>query len=75
MLCKIIGIMEMDDSLLMSLCYIIGNKETTGDILADFACHIVALYADNGRVLVGILLLYLFVVALDKAEDLLVGSI
>jgi hypothetical protein len=75
MLRKIIRIMEVDDSLLMSLCYIIGDKETTGDILADFTCHVVTLNADDGRVLVGILLLNLLVVALDQRENAVVGGV
>ena len=75
MLRKIIRIMEMDQALLMSLGNIIGYKETTGDILADLACHVVALNADNRGILVGIFLLYLFIIALNKREYLLIGGV
>jgi hypothetical protein len=58
--------MEMDDTLFMSLDYFRRKKETPCDIAAYFACHIVTLNTVNSRILVGILLLNLFVIALDK---------
>ena len=38
-------------------------------------CHIVALYAVDGGVLVGVLLLCLLVVALDQRQDVAVGGV
>jgi len=54
-LSKIVRVMEMDDALLMGLNDIRRKQNPAGDILADFAGHIVALDAVDRRVLVGIL--------------------
>ena len=67
MLCKIISVVEMYDSLLVSLHNIIIKQKSLGDILADLACHIVSLYAVHGRVLIGVFLLYFLVITFDKA--------
>ena len=75
MLCKVIRIVEMDKSLLMRLNYILRKQETACDILAHLTCHVVTLYAVYSRILVGILLLYLLVIALKKAKNLLVCRI
>ena len=52
-----------------------GEQHTHGQILADLAGHIVTLYAVDGRVLVGVLLLDFLVVALDEGEDLVVRRV
>ena len=66
-LCKIVGIVEVDDTLLMGVYHILGQKEPLCDILAHLSRHIVSLYTVYGRVLVGVLLLYFLIIALKKA--------
>ena len=75
MLCEIICIVEMDKPLLMSLHYILRKQETACDILAHLTCHVVTLHAVYSRILVGVFLLYLLVIALKKAKNLLVCRI
>ena len=53
----------------------ISGPHAAEDVLAHFARHIIPLNAVHGRVFVGVLLLYLFVVTFDKAENLLVGGV
>ena len=75
MLSKIVGVVEVDNSLLVSL-YDVGRKQHSPcEVAAYLACHIVALNAVNGGVFVGIFLLNLLVVALDKRENTVVGGI
>ncbi len=66
MLGKIIRIMKMDDPFLMSLHDIRRQQETLRDILAHFARHIIALHAVDRRILIGILLFYFLIVALQQ---------
>ena len=63
----IVRIVEMNNSFLMCLYYILRKQDTVGYITANLTCHIVALYAVDGGVLVGVLLLDLLVVAFDQA--------
>ena len=67
MLGKIIRIVKMDYTLLVSLHYFLRQQNAVCDILADLARHIIALHAVYGGVFIGVFLLYLFVVAFDKA--------
>jgi hypothetical protein len=69
MLSKVVTVVEVDNTLLMSLNDILRKKESLSDVLADLTCHIVTLYAVDCRVLIGVLLLELLVVALDKGKD------
>ena len=71
----VVGIVEVDDALLMRLDDLRGEQHAHGQILADLAGHIVTLYAVDGRVLVGVLLLDFLVVALDEGEDLVVRRV
>ena len=64
---EIIRVMEMDHTLLMRLHNIRRKQETLRDILAHFPCHIIPLYAVDGRIFIGIFLFYLLVIALQKA--------
>ena len=66
MLCKIIGIVKMDNALLMSMDNVLRQQKTLCDILADLSCHVVALYAVYRWIFVGIFLLNLFVITLQK---------
>ena len=45
------------------------------DILAHLTCHVVTLHAVYSRILVGVFLLYLLVIALKKAKNLLVRRV
>lgn len=67
MLGKIIRVVKMDDALLMGLHDIRRKQNTAGDILADLACHIVALYAVDSGVLIGILLLDFLIITFNQA--------
>ena len=67
MLCEIVRIMEMNDSLIVGGHNLRRKQDTLGDVLAHLAGHVVALYAVDRRVLVGIFLLYFLIVALNEA--------
>ncbi len=75
MLCKIIRIMEVNDTLFMRFNYIHRKKKPSCKILADLACHIVTLNAVYSRVLVGVFLLCLFIITFDKAQYLIISRI
>ena len=72
---EIVGVVEVDDAGLMRVDNLFRQQHTSRQILGDFACHIVALDGVDGRVLVGVFLLDLFVVRLDQGQDLLVGRV
>ena len=59
----------MDDARLVGRHNILGQQDPAGDVLGHLACHIVTLDGVDGGVLVGVLLLDLFVVALDQAQN------
>ena len=75
MLGEVVGIVEVDQTFLMCLYDLRVQQQTGGQILGDLAGHIVALHTVDGGVLVGVLLLDLFVLALDQAQDALVGGV
>ena len=75
MLSKVVCIVEVDEAVLVSLYNNLREKNSSGNILGNLTCHIVALYAVYGRILVCVLLLYLLVVTLDKRHNLIVGGI
>ena len=75
MLSKVIRVVEVDDALVMSGHDIGRQQDALGQILGNLASHVVALNRIDGGVLVGVLLLDLFVVALDERENLVVGSV
>ena len=75
MLCEIIGIVEMYQAFLISFNNISRKKNTSCNILADLACHIVTLNAVYNGVLVGIFLNYLFIVAFKKSKNAVIGSV
>ena len=72
---KVIGIVEVNQAFLMCLHDLWVQQQTGGQVLGDLTGHIVALHAVHGGVLVGVLLLDLFVLALDQAQDPLVGGV
>ena len=63
----VVGIVEMNDTVFMSLDNIGWQKNSLGKVFGHLACHIVTLNTVDSGVFVGIFLLYLFVVALNKA--------
>ena len=74
-LCKIVGVMEVDNALLMRTDYFVRKKESSRQVAADFSGHIIALYTVDSRILVGVLLLHFLIAALDQAEDLVIRRI
>ena len=75
MLGIIVRVMEMDDAGLVGVHHFLGKQDTTGDVLADLARHVVPLDGVDGGVLVGVLLLDFLVIALDQAEDAVVRGV
>ena len=75
MLGIIVGVMEMNDATLMGCHNLSRQQNAVGDILRDFARHIVTLHRIDGGVFVGVLLLDLLVVALNQAEDAVIGGV
>ena len=72
MLCKIIGIVEMYNSLLMSLYNILWQL---GNILAAFPCHIITLHTAYRWILVAVFLLYFLILAGKQRQNLVIGRI
>ena len=72
---EVVRIMEMNDSLLVGIDDVLRQQESSGDVLGYFTGHVVTLGAVDLRVLVGILLVGLFVLAADQAQNLLVGCV
>jgi hypothetical protein len=75
MLGKIVGVVEMDNALLVGLNNILRQQDALCNVLADLACHVVALDAVHGGVLVGVFLLYFLVVALNEGEYLVIRGV
>ena len=71
----IVRVVEVDDTLLVRLDNVLRQQEAARDVTADLAGHVVALRAVDDRILVGVFLLGLFVVALDEAQDAVVGRV
>ena len=74
-LSKVIRIMEVDQALIMGVHDLLGQQHALGQVLGNLAGHIVALNGVDGRVLVRVLLLDLFVIALDQRQNLVVGRV
>ena len=72
---EIVGVVEVDDALLVGLHDLPGQQQAVGDVPGHLAGHIVPLGGVHHGILVGVLLLGLLVVALDEGEDLVVGSV
>ena len=72
---KVIRIVEMDQALIMGIHDLLGQQHTLSQVLGDLAGHVVTLNGIDGRILVGVLLLDLFVVALDQRQDLVIGRV
>jgi len=72
---KVVGIVEVDQTILMCLYDLRVQQQTGGQIFGDLTGHIVTLHTVDGGVLVGVLLLDLFVLALDQAQNALIGGV
>ena len=59
----------------MGIHDLLGQQHALGQVLGNLTGHVVTLNGIDGRVLVGVLLLDLFVVALDERQDLVIGRI
>ena len=72
---EVVGVMEVDDAFLMGLDHLGGQQHPHGQVLGDLAGHVVPLHRVDGGVFVGVFLLDLLIVALDQAEDAVVGGV
>ena len=72
---KVIGVVEVDDALIVGLNHLGGEQHALREVLGDLTGHVVALNRVDSWVLVRVLLLDLFVVALDERQDLVVGRV
>ena len=72
---EVVGVVEVDDALLVRLDDVLRQQHAHGQVLGHLACHVVALHRVDGGVLVGVLLLDLLVVALDEGQDAVVGGV
>ena len=74
-LCKVIGIVEVDETLVVSSNDILWKKLTLNEVLRNLTSHVVTLNRNNGRVLVGVLLLDFLVVALNQRQNLVISGV
>ena len=75
MLGKVVRIVEVNQTLVVSIHDLLGQQHALRQILGNLAGHVVALNGVDGRVLVRVLLLDLFVVAFDQRQDFVVGCV
>ena len=75
MLCEVVGVVEMDNAVLVCLYDILGKEQTVGDVTADLTRHIVALNAVDRGIFVGVFLLDFLVVTFDQGQNAVVGGI
>ena len=71
----VVRVVEVDDALVVSLDDVLGQQHAHREVLGDLAGHVVTLHGVDRGVLVGVLLLDLFVVALDERQNLVVGRV
>ena len=72
----VVGVVEVDDALLMGLDHVLGQQLAVREVAADLAGHVVPLGGvHHRRVLVGVLLLDDLVVGVDQRQDLVVGRV
>ena len=65
----------MDETLVVSSNNILWKKLTLNEVLRNLTSHVVTLNRNNGRVLVGVLLLDFLVVALNQRQNLVIGGV
>ena len=66
MLGVIIGIVEMNDPLMVCLYNIFRQQHSLCQVLADFSCHIIPLYTVDCRIFIGIFLPDLLIITFDQ---------
>ena len=71
----VVHVVEVDDAFLVRLDDVCREKKARRDVLRDLARHVVALHGVDSRVLIGVLLLHVLVVALDQRQHLVVGRV
>ena len=74
-LCKVIGIVEVDKTLVVSSNNILWKELTLNEVLRNLTSHVVTLNRNNSRILVGVLLLDFLVVALNQRQNLVIGGV
>ncbi|MPM85203.1 hypothetical protein SDC9_132281 [bioreactor metagenome] len=71
----IVHVVEMNHALLMGLHNFRGQQQALGDVLGHLARHIVPLNGIHGGIFIGVFLHDLLIVALDEAENLVIGGV
>ena len=72
---EIVGIVEMDDALLVRFHDFFREQQAAGEVLRYLAGHVVTLRGIDDRVLIRIFLLHFFVIKVDEGEDPVIGGI
>ncbi len=72
---EVVGIMEMDEAVVMGFDDVMRQKLAHGEVFRNLAGHVVALNRNHGGVLVGVFLLHFFVVGFDKRKNFVVGRV
>ena len=72
---EVVGVVEVDDALLMGLHDLLGQQQPLAEVPGDLAGHVVPLGGVHHRVFVGVFLLGLLVAALNEAEDAVVRGV
>ena len=75
MLGIVVCIMEVDDTGLVSVHNLPGQENPAGNVLGNLTGHVVPLHGVDGGILVGVFLLHFLVVALNEAENPVVGGV
>ena len=74
-LCIIIGVVKMNDSLIVRIHNFFRQQQTHRKVLADLPRHIIALRRIDACIFVGIFLIDFFVAALNERQNLCIGRI
>ena len=72
---EVVGVVEVDDALVVSLHNVLRKKLPHCYVLGNFTRHVVALHGVDSRVLVGVLLLDFLVVTLNKGKNLVISCV
>ena len=72
---EIVGVVEVNDALLMGLHNLLGQQQPLAEVPGDLAGHVIPLGGVYHRVFVGVFLLGFLVAAFDEAEDAVVGGV
>ena len=75
MLGEVVGVMEVDDALVVCPHNILGEQHSACNVLRHLACHVVTLNRVDGGIFIGILCLNFFVGALDQRHDAIIGGV